>query len=347
MGDLVELVDEPATKDDIDYHYYLKLREKYPNVEYSNIDRLLYNLRTLIRLVGFERTRSAFICRECKRLVTWMPDSIVSPNEWYLKCDDCEYPRNFLQFNVNEAVEEMLKLAETVDIQLIASTLYLVLKGNRKLAFSLHPIPDNPFDIVKEYIAKYPKGYMFGGGDRIVVIAELYMMKHDPDFPILVLSDTKMLPPRYYLHALRFDWQDFSQGLLEELATIGNRVIKSGSILVLGPILQRIIDKEAYAKDRHNLKLVVPFDKLSSLDGNGSFCAAEDFKKIISEAEHLCEAVEMAFHRDVLYEKLNRTILRNRLQFYLAAANWMRLFEWKVYQYFLYHCEYHCGNIFE
>ncbi len=264
----------------------------------------------------------------------------------FFKCIHCVRAPNLLRLDLKDSAKQLLKLIIAENIQLVSSALYLVLNSSRYVnALSPPSIPDNPVDILSAYKEKSPNGFKFGGGDSSIVITDLYEIPNCPQFVVLIVSDTEMVPTRYYLHAmhLKTEWATekkfIGQHLFNELAEIGNMIIKPGSILVLGPNLQHWIDEETYAKEKHNLRLIVPFNELTTLDSSDeTLDVAQNFKQILRDAVTICDSVREIFKLDVRDGGSNEMNLRERLQLYLTSAIWMRFFDVTPFKCFLYHC---------
>lgn len=264
----------------------------------------------------------------------------------FFKCIHCVRAPNLLRLDLKASAEQLLKLIVEDNIQLVSSALYLVLNSSRYVnALSLPPVPDNPVDILSAYKEKSPNGFKFGGGESSIVIADLYEIPHCPQFAVLIVADTEMVPTRYYLHALHLksEWtaehKFIGEHLFNELIDLGNMIIKPGSILVLGPNLQNWIDEEAYDKEKHNLKLVVPFNELTSLDSSDeTLDVAQNFKQILRDAVTICESVREVFRLDVRDSNNYDAHLQEKLQLYLTSAIWMRFFDVTPFKCFLYHC---------
>lgn len=261
------------------------------------------------------------------------------------KCIYCTRAPNFLRLDLKESAEQLLELCVTENIQLVSPALYLVLNSCRYVnALTLPSIPDNPVDILCAYKEKFPNCFKFGGGESSIVLAELYEIPQCPEYAVLILSDTEMVPTRYYLHAMHFrtDWkldnEFISEQLFNELAAVGNMVIKAGSILVLGPNLQNWISAETYTKQKHNLKLIVPFRELTVLDSSDeTLDVAKNLNQILRDAVSICDCVREIFNDDVR-DNYNNEPLREKLQVYLTSAIWLRFFDVTPFKSFLYHC---------
>lgn len=286
-------------------------------------------------------------CLDCGRSLIWTRN--VSDDAMFFKCMHCVGAPNLLRFDFQESVEQLLKLFVTENIQLVSSALYLVLNSSRYVNYLSQPsIPDNPVDILCAYKEKSPNGFKFGGGESIV-IADLYEIPHCPQFAVLIISDTEMVPTRYYLHAmyLRTDWKMdtkcFGEQLFNELAGVGDMVIKAGSILVLGPNLQNWISAETYTKQNHNLKCIVPFSELAVLDSSDeTLDVAKNFHQILKDAMSICDCVRIIFNDDVLDDNNTNEERRQKLQVYLTSAIWMRFFDATPFKCLLYHCAKDC-----
>lgn len=291
-------------------------------------------------------TKSAICCLDCGRTLEWTRHT-SDETEMFFKCIHCVRAPNLLRFDPRESADKIQKLLITENIQLASSALHLVLNSSRYInALLLPPIPDNPVDILCDYNDKISNGFKFGGGDSSIVIADLYEIPNCHQYAVLIVSDTGMVPTRYYLHALHFridgkmDKKFLSEQLLDELTAVGNMVIKPGSILVLGPNLQNWISAETYAKEKHNLKCIVPFDELTVLDSsNQKLDVAQNFQQILRDAITICDAIRRIFNIDAGgINCKNEISLRDKLQVYLTTAIWMRYFNNTPFNYFLYHC---------
>lgn len=321
-------------------------REDYPNVEDFILIRHVHKLHLLqVTLTLDDCIKSGISCLDCDRSLVWTRDT-SNDTEMFFKCIHCVRAPNLLRLDLKESAEQLLKLIVTENIQLVSSALYLVLNSSRYVNnLSLPTIPDNPVDILSAYKEKSPNGFKFGGGESSIVIADLYEIQNCPQFAVLIVSDTEMVPTRYYLHAMhvKTDWKRenkfIGEHLFNELAEVGNMIIKPGSILVLGPNLQNWINEETYVKEKHNLKLVVPFDELTMLDSSDeTLDVAQNFKQILRDAVTICDSVREIFKLDVRDNITDETFLRERLQLYLTSAIWMRFFDVTPFKCFLYHC---------
>lgn len=326
--------------------FHSVFREDYPNIDDIKLIRHVHKLHLLqVTLTLDDCIKSGIGCLDCGRSLVWTRDT-SNDTEMFFKCIHCLRAPNLLRLDLKESAEPLLKLIVSENIQLVSSALYLVLNSSRYInALSPPDIPDNPVDILSAYKDKLPNGFKFGGGESSIVIADLYEIPNCPHFAVLIISDTEMVPTRYYLHAmyLRADWKldqnCIAEHLLNELAAVGNMVIKPGSILVLGPCLQNWINEETYAKDKHNLKLVVPFDELTLLDSSDeTLDVAQNFKQILRDAVTICDSVREIFRLDIRDNITNEIFLRERLQLYLTSAIWMRFFDVTPFKCFLYHC---------
>lgn len=307
----------------------------------------LQQLQYTLRLQDF--IKSEICCLDCGHALTWTRD-VSNDDEMFFKCIFCMQSPNLLRLDLEESAEQLLKLFATENIQLVSSALYLVFNSSRYVnCLSLPSIPDNPVDILCAYKEKSPNGFKFGGGESSIVLADLYEIPYCPQFAVLILSDTEMVPTRYYLHAMHFgtewkmDKKFIGEQLSNKLASVGNTVIKAGSILVLGPNLQNCISEEMYTKQNHNLKCIVPFSELTVLDSsNETLDVAKNFHQILKDAVSICDCVRIIFNDDVLDNNNTNEILREKLQVYLSSAIWLRFFDVTPFKCFLYHCAKDC-----
>lgn len=323
---------------------FCHFREDYPHVDDIALIGHVHKLQLLqVTLTLDDCIKSGICCLDCGRALMWTRDT---SDEMFFKCIYCARAPNLLRLDLKESAEQLLKIIVAEDIQLVSSALYLVLNSSRYInALSLPSVPDSPVDILSAYREKSVNGFKFGGGESSIVIADLYEIPNCPQFAVLIVSDTEMVPTRYYLHALHMksDWtaeQKFSgKQLFNELADLGNMIIKPGSILVLGPNLQNWIDGETYAKEKHNLKLVVPFNDLTILDSSDeTLDVAQNFKQILRDAVTICDNVREIFKLDIRDNSSGDAHLREKLQLYLTSAIWMRFFDVTPFKCFLYHC---------
>jgi len=347
-------MDEMVDSHDLDDHlvqYYDNLRIDFPDEDFFH-QRHVHKLQLLqLTLALDDCIKSVINCLDCGRRLEWMRPT-ADNTEMFFKCIHCVRAPNLLRFDPIESADQLKNLLATENMQLVAAALHLAHNSSRHVPFplSLPLTPDNPVDILCSYNEKIPNGFKFGGGDKAIVIADLYRIPNCPRYGVLIVSDTEMVPTRYYLHALDFG-VDHNKGnkligehVLNELAIVGNMVVKAGSILVLGPTLQYLIGVEGYAKERHNLKLIVPFNVLAILDStNATLNVAQNFKQILGDAVTICEVIRRIFEFDVREVAANEiaqtdTSLLQKLQLYLTAAIWMRFFPVTPFNNFLYHC---------
>ncbi|KAG4073642.1 hypothetical protein HA402_000866 [Bradysia odoriphaga] len=340
------MIDLDNDVDDYLVQYFTQLREDYPHIDDLNLMRHVHKLHLLqVTLTLDDCIKSGICCLDCGRSLVWTRDT-SDDTEMFFKCIHCIRSPNLLRLDLKESAEQLLKLIVAENIQLVSSALYLVLNSSRYVnPLSPPPVPDNPVDILCAYKEKSPNGFKFGGGESSIVIADLYEIPNCPEFAVLIVSDTEMVPTRYYLHAmhLKTEWtrenKFTGEHLFNELAEVGNMIIKPGSILVLGPDLQYWITEETYAKEKHNLKLVVPFDELTILDSSDeTMDVAQNFKQILRDAVAICDSVREIFKLDIRDKNNNETFLREKLQLYLTSAIWMRFFDVTPFKCFLYHC---------
>lgn len=131
------------------------------------------------------------------------------------------------------------------------------------------------------------------GGPNAVIIADVFI---DPanEFPILYLADTVTIPTRSHLHALDFDQHpDRPQrdGLLFVMQRLANRLIRSGSFLVLGPKLQHwLTPDELHKHVGQFVPAVISFDTLKRFDrrSNSAFDVADNFEEMSRWSKSVC-----------------------------------------------------------
>lgn len=279
--------------------------------------------------------KSTIPCLDCARPLEWINTGNFA--QQLLKCVHCPMAPNLLRCDTLLPTCGHLKTLKTLmvneNMQLVASALNLVLVSCRYVN-TLSPLsePDNPIDILQAFHEQSPNALKFGGDLKSIVIADFYEIPNCVQYPVLIVADTKMVPTRYYLHAMHFfiNWHEngkhIGEYLQSELADVGNKVIKAGSLLVLGPNLQNWINPEMYTKGNHNLKLVVPFDQLEELDKiDRTLGIRQNFNEILKEAVSICDSVGPVFELDVS-KSTNEEVLRQHLQIYLAIAISLRFF---------------------
>lgn len=129
------------------------------------------------------------------------------------------------------------------------------------------------------------------GGTNAVIIADVFI---DPatEFPILYLADTVTIPTRSHLHAL--DIEGHQHAVLDAMRRLANRLIRTGSFLVLGPRLQHWLTAEELHKHiGHLVPAVISFDTLTRFDrrSDSAFDVADNFEEMSKWAKAVCSAV--------------------------------------------------------
>lgn len=298
-------------------------------------------------LISLDCIKPEIRCLHCGRSLVWSRENISE--EMFFRCSRCIRSPNLLRVCLKDTAEPLLQLFDTENIQLVASALYVALDCSRYMnPISPPSVPDDPVDMLRAFKERSPSGFKLGGGEfslSSIVIADLYEMPNCPEYAVLIVSDTEMVPTRYYLHAMHFytEWSRETKfaHLMNELTKVSNTIIKPESTMVLGPYLQNWINEETYAREEHNLKLIVSFDELIELDGSPALLEAadvsENFNEIIRDAVAICDSVREVFELDVSYYVSVRLCV-TKLQLYLSSAIWMRLFLHTPFKCYFYHC---------
>lgn len=323
--------------------YFATFRADYPLIGDAKLLQHVQKLQVMQdHLISVDCIKPAIRCLDCGRSLVWFRDNISE--EMFFKCMRCIRSPNLLRVCLKESAQALLWLFSAENIQLVSSALYLALNSSRYLnPLSPPSVPDDPVAMLCAFKEHSPNGFKFGGGDSSIVIADLYKIPKVP-FAILIMSDTEMVPTRYYFHALNLHptRKDKMTLFFNELTRVSNMVVKPESIMVLGPDLQNWINEETYAKEKHNLKMVVPFDELTELDSSKTLDVADvsqNFNEILRDALSICDSVCAVFQLDVFgTSNYSPTCLREKLQLYLASANWMRFFYHTPFKCYYYHC---------
>lgn len=318
--------------------------------------------------------KSSIRCRHCSAVLEWLPlemidltndDPIIMSSIIQCICTTCRNAKPIFQCVCEETTNMLVDLLDKDHPQILASAINLILIGGNMLN-SLSPphLPENPIEIVKSIYEQSPSILKFGG-QKAVIIADIYEDSTDKEFPILYIADTVSIPTRYYMQPLKYlehqvvtnkldtnnnDWGESSTGtgtsgggqsidmeyLVNELIEIGNRVIQAGSFLVLGPRLQQIVSPDVYANREHNLSIIIPFDELKPLDGK-SFIM-DNFDEISKPAIDTCSLVYLLVcHAEKRKTKKTGNELYVDLQRHLSAAIWLKTFAGTPFESLLYH----------
>lgn len=129
------------------------------------------------------------------------------------------------------------------------------------------------------------------GGPNAVIIADVFV---DPssEFPILYLADTVTIPTRSHLHALDVEPdRSLRDVLIAVMQRLANRLIRSGSFLVLGPRLQHwLTPNELHKYIRHLVPAVISFDTLKRFDrrSDSAFDVSDNFEEVSRWAKGVC-----------------------------------------------------------
>lgn len=308
-------------------------------------------------------------CHNCRNTLYYIPvEESNAEIRWV--CVNCP-GHEILRCKSDETCNTIIKITKTVPPQLVALTLNIILNNmNRCNCLSTPATPDNPIEILNQMYLKSKDSFKLGG-NNVVIVADIFKSIHSKTvLPILYLADTVNIPTRYYLHALKSDIRAITDGdaeesriailsLLQELITIANSVIKTGSYLLLGPTLQAHIPPKYYNDKlyKFNLRAIVPLTELkvfemknvaarssaattstspSSSSSGVSNNIEEGLEKIVDPALSICSIVNTLLLRSI-HKYPTKDGLYRATQRYLTTAIWLRMFVGTPFEALLYH----------
>lgn len=211
-------------------------------------------------------------------------------------CPCCEHAKPILQTGLDAGLK-LTTIMEFENSQLLASKLFQIFVCGYMLHNLSPPAElDNPIHILIDML-KNSNCELKLGGKKDVIVADIY---ENAKYFIIYLADTVAIPTRYFIQVLNYKFSltdentdEMKEQLIEDLKNIGNSVIKSGSMLVLGEQLQRYISPSHYKQSQHKFSAIVPLDKLRPFDKkiNCQHDAADNFTAVVTPAIQMCTTV--------------------------------------------------------
>lgn len=317
-------------------------------------------------------------CRQCNSALVWTAVDdfdasygISFIDETNCLCLMCSGANAIFRCYCLDTCAMLIDMIDREHPQLLAAAINRILvSGNLLNGLSPPHVADNLIEIVSTILDQSPSVLKFGG-PKVVIIADIYETS-ECTFPILYLSDTVSKPPRCYMHALRYAFNDSGDDaakddnnncaegvpssssstsssssakeeyLLRELIAIGNDVIHPDSYLVLGSKLQHLISPKNYTKSLHNLAMVVPFDELQKMDRDKErLDITHHYAEVCRSNEIVCKIVSL-----IIYEldrncsispPKTKDMIYADMQRLLTAAIWIKTFSGTPFEVLLYH----------
>lgn len=234
-------------------------------------------------------------CPLCEDIFTWVEEDNNNSENFILKCLECN--KSILQFNALGAAKILSNLLKKYHPQIVSTFVNLVITAAGNFYSKSSPSNlQNPFCVLDSiYTNENPDFIFMGGSDMTTIFADIYIDKNLKCPPILYLTTRGTLQQRCFYSGLKYNrFPDNAEKYLhEELLIITLKAIKNESNLVIGRILEKLIDLKSINSIKPDTLKIVTFTQLKSLKSNDEreYSVADNLREITKNCRKFCDTV--------------------------------------------------------